>query len=303
MKQKKITILIIFLVIAPLKIFSQEEINKEFAVIENKNLVIKERPDLSSNKIDYNKLNPTLNDTFEITGKSDEFYQIKFLSDKNQYTIGWISISDVKKKFENGPFLRFYTEPDKDKMFQRIKEAISHPEWNAIIKSSVYNGEISKGMNRQMVLASIGRPATIRRYFTSNSRIEQWTYQKTPSVDFVLNFENGVITSYRGYKETLSIKFKKELSRRKIHPYRVQGLELMALGGFSFALAFAFLRDSDDKSVLFSKEHKTISWIVLSTVVAAEGLGIYLFLYTKEAKEVSIKTDDKSLQLVYKRYF
>ena len=57
MKLKIVTILLILLLIAPLKILSQTEITKEFAVIENKNLVIKEKPDLTSNKINYNKLN------------------------------------------------------------------------------------------------------------------------------------------------------------------------------------------------------------------------------------------------------
>lgn len=303
MKPKKIIVLIIFLLIAPLKIFSQEEINKEFAVVENKNLVINEKPDLTSNKINYNKLNPALNDTFEISGKSDEFYQIKFLSDKNQYTVGWISSSDVKEKFTFESFLRFGTEPDKTLMIRRIKEVISHPEWNAIIKSSVYNGEILKGMNKQMTAASIGEPSSSSKYFTAQSEIEQWTYQKIPSVDFVLNFENGLITSYKGYVEPLSIKFKKELSKRKIYPYRIKGLELMGLGGVTFIIAVAFLRDAEGKSLLFSKEHKTVSWAALTAVVATEGLGIYLYLYSKESYETSVKTNDKSVQLVFKHYF
>jgi len=303
MKPKKIIVLIIFLLIAPLKIFSQQEINKEFAVIENENLAIKEKPDLTSNKIDYNKLNPALNDTFEISNKSDEFYQIKFLSDKNQYTVGWISSSDVEDRFTFGPFLRFETEPDKTLMTRRIKEVISHPEWNAIIKSSVYNGEILKGMNKQMATASIGEPSSSNKYFTAQSEIEQWTYQKVPSVDFVLNFENGLITSYKGYAEPLSIKFKKELSKRKIYPYRIRGLELMGLGGVTFAIAVFFLRDSEGKSILFSEEHKTVSWAALTAVVATEGLGIYLYLYSKESDEISLKTNDKSIQLVFKHYF
>ena len=303
MKPKKIIVLIIFLLIAPLKIFSQQEIYKEFAVIENKNLVIKEKPDLTSNKINYNKLNPALNDTFEVSGEFDEFYQIKFLSDKNQYTVGWISSSDIKEKFTFGPFLSFGTEPDNTLMIQRIKEVISHPEWNAIIKSSVYNGEILKGMNKQMATTSIGEPSSSSRYFTAQSEIEQWTYQKTPSIDFVLNFENGVITSYKGYEEPLSIKFKRELSKRKIYPYRIRGLELMGLGGVTFIIAVAFLRDSEGKSLLFSEGHKTVSWAALTAVAATEGFGIYLYLYSKESDEISLKTNDKSLQLVFKHYF
>ena len=47
---------------------------------------------------------------------------------------------------------------------------------------------------------------------SSSSVIEQWTYSIPPNNNFVLNFEDGLFTSYKRYKESIDSKVKRELS-------------------------------------------------------------------------------------------
>ncbi len=296
-------VLTAFLFNTPLNAFCEELINKEYAVIDNKNIIIYEKPDLFSPVIKYSKTADAVRDTVEITEKSGEFYQIKFFLNEYQYKTGWILETSVNEKITIESIIKYNIDINERNIFQRINDIKSHPEWGAIEKTAVYNSEILNGMNSEMVLASIGEPTSTNQYFTSSALIEQWSYNKPPENNFVLNFEKGVITSYKHYDEQINLKFQKELSKRKKYPYRKSGIELMALGGATFALSYAFLRDSDDRSIFFSSEHKTVSWIILSTVIVSEGVGIYLYQYSKDYNEIAVKTGSKKIELVYKQYF
>ncbi len=293
----------IILITVHLKIFSQEVIKKEYAVIDKKNLIIYEKADLSSDRISYNELNPAFSDTLGIINRAGEFLQIKYFSGENLYKNGWILNSVVKKKMLFKSALNFNIDISGISKSEKIKNIIAHTEWNEIIKSTVYNGEILKGMDNKIVLASIGKPNLKNKYFSSSSIIEQWTYSRPPDINFVLNFEDGVFTSFKRYEESINLKIKRELSKRKEYPYRKKGVELMGLGAVSFGLAFAFLRDENNDSVLFSQEHKTVSWIILSTFLVAETAGIYLFQYTKESDEIGLKANNRKIELAYKHYF
>lgn len=297
-----IIVLIMFMIL-PIRITAQQEISRDFVVIENKDVIIREKPDLSLDVVKYNRLNPVLSDTFEVVDESSEFYQINFLSDKSQYAAGWISNSEVKEKFTIHPIIKFDVELDKDLVPQRIKQVIFHKEWNAVIKNTIYHGEIFEGMDNQMILASIGRPDLVNKFYTSDSQIEQWTYQKPPFNNLVLSFKDGIFASYKRYEVPLSVQFKNRLSMRKIHPYRTKGIELIVFGGTSGILAYAFLRNEDGESVLFTAEHRTVSYVVLSTVVVAETFGFYLYQYSKNAYELGIKSNGNAFQLAFKFNF
>ena len=286
-----------------MRITAQQEISRDFVVIENEDVIIREKPDLSLDVVKYNRLNPVLNDTFEVVNESSEFYQINFLSDKNQYTAGWILNSDVKERFTVHPIIKFDIESDKDLVAQRIKQVIFHREWNAVIKNTIYHGEIIEGMDNQMILASIGKPDEVNKFYTSNSQIEQWTYQKPPFNNLVLNFKDGIFTSYKRYEVPLSVQFKSKLSYRKIHPYRTKGIELMTLGGVSGLIAFIFLRNENGGSLLFSSGYETVSYAILSTVVVAETFGFYLYRYSKDAYELGIKSNSNGFQFAFKYNF
>ena len=149
-KLKKASFLIILLMILASTTFSQELVNREFAVVENKNFTIYEIADLSSSTVNYSRLSPALKDTFEIIDSSEEFYRIKFYAGGNRYNVGWIPISDVREKLTLGSVLSFQTELVSNA--QRMETIISHPEWNAVVKCAVCNGEIVRGMNKQMVM-------------------------------------------------------------------------------------------------------------------------------------------------------
>ncbi len=296
-------IILITFIILPIRITAQQEISRDFVVIENKDIIIREKPDLSLDVVKYNRLNPVLNDTFEVVNESSEFYQINFLSDKSQYTAGWILNTDVREKFTTHPIIKFDIESDKDLVTQRIKQVIFHREWNAVIKNTIYHGEIIEGMDNQMILTSIGKPDAVNKFYTSNSQIEQWTYQKPPFNNLVLNFKDGIYASYKRYEVPLDVQFKDKLSKRKKYPYRTQGIELMSLGGASGLIAYAFLRGEDGKSILFSSEHKTVSYVILSTVVVAEAFGFYLYRYSKDAYELGIKSNSNGFQFAFKYNF
>ncbi|MCK4965825.1 hypothetical protein KAS50_02275 [bacterium] len=285
-------------------VFSQELVEKEFAVVSNKDLVITEMPDISSGRFVYERAGIAVPDTFEIVDRNKDFYQVAFTGKDKEYLRGWVSQSEVTATFKVEQVYRFESDREGVKDLRNARKYKSNPEWNAVIHSVINNGEIVKGMNSAMVTASVGKPDGVNKYFTSGSEIQQWTYNRPPHGNYVLTFENDVFNSVTKNVESLSVKFQEKLAKRKKYPYRVKGVELMALGGATFILTYAFLRDDDNKkSVLFQEKHRTFSWVVASTFVVAESVGLYLFFYEDKQNKVSMRPAVDGVYLSFTHHF
>lgn len=285
-------------------VFGQEQIEKDFAVLGDKDLVITEKPDISSGRFVYERTGIAVLDTFEIVDRNKDFYQVAFTGKDKEYLRGWVSQSEVTETFKVEQVYRFESDREGVKDLQNARKYKSNPDWNAVIHSVINNGEIVKGMNSAMVTASVGEPDGVTRYFTSGSEIQQWTYNRPPDGNYVLTFENDIFSAVTKNIESLSVKFEEKLAKQKKHPHRTKGVELMALGGATFILTYAFLRDDNNKeSILFQEKHRTFSWVVASTFVVAESVGLYLFFYEDKQNKVSMGPAGDGVNLSFTHHF
>ena len=149
-------------------VFSQELVEKEFAVVSNKDLVITKMPDISSGRLVYERAGIAVPDTFEIVDRNKDFYQVAFTGKDKEYLRGWVSQSEVTETFKVEQVYRFESDREGIKDLRNARKYKSNPVWNAVIRSVINNGEIMKGMNSAMVTASVGKPDGIQRFARRN---------------------------------------------------------------------------------------------------------------------------------------
>lgn len=77
---------------------------------------------------------------------------------------------------------------------QREDYVRQHPNLKPEIAATIIEGGWRRGMTREEVVASIGRPNDINTSVGSWGKHEQWVYGKS---SFYLYFENGILTSWQ----------------------------------------------------------------------------------------------------------
>src|SRR3989339_2042218 len=135
---KKVFLVVLFCPLVSL--FAQDVTVKEFVVIDTKDLLITEMPDISSKMVPYRKEYIQPLDTLGVIDKNDEFYKLEFFSNSNGINSGWVSRKNVKKTFSLKQIFRIESLGNKIAMNREIKQTKSHPEWNAVIKNVISNG-------------------------------------------------------------------------------------------------------------------------------------------------------------------
>lgn len=105
----------------------------------------------------------------------------------NSYVIGWIHNSSVSNQI-----VEMLSVAEK----RRREYLRKHPNIQAEYRVAIEAGNIIIGMNKEMVIASIGMPKDINRTVMKNSIHEQWVYGRLRSTKY-LYFENGRLTAYQ----------------------------------------------------------------------------------------------------------
>jgi hypothetical protein len=75
---------------------------------------------------------------------------------------------------------------------RRQRYAASHPNLEPAVRYAIFNRRIIAGMTQEQVTASWGRPKRVKRNVYSFGVYEQWIYDS-----WYLNFENGILTTYK----------------------------------------------------------------------------------------------------------
>lgn len=73
-----------------------------------------------------------------------------------------------------------------------------HPELSEEIKQAILNAKVIKGMTKEQVVASWGKPSKINEPFTNqfgNYYGESWEYNRLMAIPVYINFENDVVDS------------------------------------------------------------------------------------------------------------
>lgn len=284
--------------------FGQDKVAKEFSVVDGKKAVITEKPEQFSIQLNSIKSGLAELDTFEIVDRNENYYKVAFISKENDYKLGWIRQSDSKEVFTVEDVYQLKSAGEDAPVSEMFRDYKPHLDWGALKNGIIRNGGLLSGMNKSMVTASVGKPDGVNKYYTSNMNIEQWTYRKPPHGDYILTFEGDNFSSISQSTEPLSVKFEKKLAKRPKYPYRDKGIELMAFGGATALLTYAFLRDEDSgNSILFSEKHRTFSWVVTSAFIASESAGLYLFLYKNKQDEVGATAGGDRFNLKYTHRF
>ena len=106
---------------------------------------------------------------------------------ENLYKNGWIHGDLVSRDFV--PFLS-----DEDR--RRREFVDKNPSIGKTFATDIMNGRIRIGMNKEMVIASWGRPKDINRTVTAHSVSEQWIYGTLRNRIYVY-FRDGIMTSFQ----------------------------------------------------------------------------------------------------------
>ncbi|MHB1457558.1 MAG: hypothetical protein ACYC0V_11655 [Armatimonadota bacterium] len=92
-------------------------------------------------------------------------------------------------------YLVFADAWDFERAFSTIDPLTAHPEWSRLMRHAVMDGEIRKGMTRDMVVWVIGWPGEYARIQEMRTW-DEWRYDGMMACNYMVYFRNGRVTRF-----------------------------------------------------------------------------------------------------------
>jgi hypothetical protein len=117
-----------------------------------------------------------------------EHLDVMQVSEADLYHSGWIHSSLISRDR--------ISKPSRVQL-RRIRYVQAHPNLTPTFLNAIQKGQVTLGMTKNMVTASIGSPKDVNRTVGSFGVHEQWVYGEITSNRLYVYFENGVLTSWQ----------------------------------------------------------------------------------------------------------